>query len=75
MQTPDSRWRRWSRGRGRWAAALAALVVLAGAGTWTAAADDSAPAVQRKDRMMRVDGVSIDTSYFTSGVRSAGPPC
>ncbi|MFE9962317.1 alpha/beta fold hydrolase [Streptomyces sp. NPDC005525] len=67
MQTPDSRWRRWTRGRGRWAAALAALVVLAGAGTWTAAADDSAPAMHREDRMMRVDGVSIDTSYFTSG--------
>ncbi|MDF6042540.1 alpha/beta fold hydrolase [Streptomyces sp. JH14] len=67
MQTPDSRWRRWTRGRARWAAALAALVVLAGAGTWTAAADDGAPAVHREDRMMRMDGVPIDTSYFTSG--------
>ncbi|THA28850.1 alpha/beta fold hydrolase [Streptomyces sp. A1277] len=41
--------------------------MLAGAGTWTAVADDSAPAVHREDRMMRVDGVSLDTSYFTSG--------
>ncbi|THA72394.1 alpha/beta fold hydrolase [Streptomyces sp. A0958] len=41
--------------------------MLAGAGTWTAVADDSAPAVHREDRMMRVDGVSLDTSYFTTG--------
>ncbi|MFB7951994.1 alpha/beta fold hydrolase [Streptomyces sp. NPDC056045] len=41
--------------------------MLAGAGTWTAAADDGAPAVHRKDRTMRFDGVSIDTSYFTTG--------
>ncbi|MFF3176278.1 alpha/beta fold hydrolase [Streptomyces sp. NPDC057900] len=41
--------------------------MLAGAGTWTAVADDSAPAVHRQDRMMRIDGVSIDTSYFTTG--------
>ncbi|MGW1227670.1 alpha/beta fold hydrolase [Streptomyces sp. NPDC002530] len=40
---------------------------MAGAGTWTAAAaDDGAPAVHRQDRMMRVDGVSLDTSYFTA---------
>ncbi|WP_327246274.1 alpha/beta fold hydrolase [Streptomyces sp. NBC_01320] len=67
MQTPDSRWRRWTRKRSRWAAAVAALVVLAGAGTWTAVADDRAPAVHREDRTMRIDGVSLDTSYFTSG--------
>ncbi|TXS03699.1 alpha/beta fold hydrolase [Streptomyces sp. col6] len=41
--------------------------MLAGAGTWTAVADDSGPAVHRQDRMMRVDGVSLDTSYFTAG--------
>ncbi|MFE7615164.1 alpha/beta fold hydrolase [Streptomyces sp. NPDC057496] len=41
--------------------------MLAGAGTWTAAADDGTPAVHRKDRTMRFDGVSIDTSYFTTG--------
>ncbi|MGW8886450.1 alpha/beta fold hydrolase [Streptomyces sp. NPDC055749] len=68
MDSPTSRWRpRLPRKRGRWAAGLAALVVLAGGGTWTAVADDSAPAVQREDRMLRMDGVPIDTSYFTSG--------
>ncbi|MGW2176492.1 alpha/beta fold hydrolase [Streptomyces sp. NPDC001732] len=41
--------------------------MLAGAGTWTAAADDDAPAVHRQDRTMRFDGVPIDTSYFTTG--------
>ncbi|MFF1915532.1 alpha/beta fold hydrolase [Streptomyces sp. NPDC058239] len=71
METPIARTSRWRRllprKRGRWAAGLAALVVLAGAGTWTATADDGGPAVHRQDRMMRVDGVSIDTSYFTTG--------
>lgn len=55
------------RGRGRWVAGLAALAVLAGAGAWNAAADDGGPAVHRQDRMMKADGVSIDTSYFTAG--------
>ncbi|MFD7865592.1 alpha/beta fold hydrolase [Streptomyces sp. NPDC059783] len=71
METPTARPSRWRRllprSRGRWAAGIAALAVLAGAGTWTAVADDSAPAVHRQDRMMRVDGVSLDTSYFTTG--------
>ncbi|WP_326736236.1 alpha/beta fold hydrolase [Streptomyces sp. NBC_01022] len=71
METPIARTSRWRRllprSRSRWAAGIAALVVLAGAGTWTAVADDSAPAVHRQDRMMRVDGVSVDTSYFTTG--------
>ncbi|MFF1921995.1 alpha/beta fold hydrolase [Streptomyces sp. NPDC058221] len=73
MEIPHARTSRWrrllprARARGRWAAGIAALVVLAGAGTWTATADDSAPAVHRQDRMMRIDGVSIDTSYFTTG--------
>ncbi|MFJ5843661.1 alpha/beta fold hydrolase [Streptomyces sp. NPDC092903] len=71
METPHARASRWRRllprARGRWAAGIAAFVVLAGAGTWTAVADDSAPAVHRQDRMMRIDGVSIDTSYFTTG--------
>lgn len=71
METPIARTSRWRRllprARGRWAAGIAALVVLAGAGTWTAVADDGAPAVHRQDRMMRVDGVSLDTSYFTTG--------
>ncbi|WP_128802859.1 MULTISPECIES: CocE/NonD family hydrolase [unclassified Streptomyces] len=48
-------------------AAGAAVVVLAGAGTWTAVASDGKPAVHRTDRLMAIDGVKIDTSYFTSG--------
>ncbi|MGQ4360130.1 alpha/beta fold hydrolase [Streptomyces sp. SAS_272] len=49
-------------------AAAAAVVVLAGAGTWTAvASDDDTPAVHRADRVMAVDGVRLDTSYFTAG--------
>ncbi|MGW0779678.1 alpha/beta fold hydrolase [Streptomyces sp. NPDC002913] len=68
MEKPTSRWRhRLPRTRGRWAAVVAALAVLAGAGTWTAVADDSVPSVQRHDRMMKMNGVSVDTSYFTSG--------
>ncbi|WP_017237211.1 alpha/beta fold hydrolase [Streptomyces sp. SS] len=49
----------------RWAAVTAALAVLAGAGTWTAAASDDPPPVHRADRMLSVDGVRLDTSYFT----------
>nr|PPQ62302.1 ABC transporter ATP-binding protein [Streptomyces sp. QL37] len=41
--------------------------MLVGAGTWTAVADDSPPTVHRQDRMMKMNGVSVDTSYFTSG--------
>ncbi|MFE7442788.1 CocE/NonD family hydrolase, partial [Streptomyces chartreusis] len=49
-------------------AAAAAVVVIAGAGTWTvASADDDAPAVRRADRVMDMgDGVRVDTSYFTA---------
>jgi ABC-2 type transport system ATP-binding protein len=48
-------------------AAGAAVVVLAGAGTWTAVASDDAPPVRRTDRFMAMgDGVRIDTSYFTT---------
>ncbi|MFE3266499.1 CocE/NonD family hydrolase [Streptomyces sp. NPDC059215] len=56
-------------GRRRWTtAAVAAVAVLAGAGTWTAAASDDGPAVHRADRVMAMrDGVRIDTSYFTAG--------
>ncbi|MFR9798293.1 CocE/NonD family hydrolase [Streptomyces sp. MS06] len=53
------------RGRRRAAAAAAALAVLAGAGTWTAAASDDPAPVHRADRIMAVDGVRLDTSYFT----------
>ncbi|WP_435225851.1 alpha/beta fold hydrolase [Streptomyces sp. Tue6028] len=62
--------RTWPGTRGRFAAAAAALAVLAGAGTWTAVASDDAPAVHRADRVMAMSGgVRVDTSYFT-----AGPP-
>lgn len=68
MEKPTSRWRhRLPRTPGRWAAVVAALAVLVGAGTWTAAADDSNPSVHRQDRMMKMNGVSVDTSYFTTG--------
>ncbi|POX52477.1 ABC transporter ATP-binding protein [Streptomyces sp. Ru72] len=53
------------------AAVVAVLLVLAGVGTWTAAASDDTPAVHRSDRVMDMGGgVRIDTSFFTSG--SAG---
>ncbi|MBR8641774.1 CocE/NonD family hydrolase [Streptomyces tuirus] len=49
-------------------AAGAAVVVLAGAGTWTAVADDEVPPVHHTDRLLNTqDGVRIDTSFFTSG--------
>ncbi|MFF5188226.1 alpha/beta fold hydrolase [Streptomyces sp. NPDC000345] len=47
--------------------AAAAVVVLAGAGTWAAAASsDDTRTVRRADRVMDVDGVRLDTSYYTS---------
>jgi ABC-2 type transport system ATP-binding protein len=58
---------RLPRPRGRWFAGIAAFAVLAGAGTWTAVADDAAPAVHREDRVHSMPGAKIDTSYFTSG--------
>lgn len=67
LRLPGARWLRSRRPR-RVIAAAAAVVVLAGAGTWTAVASDDAPAVRRADRVMAVgDGVRIDTSYFTAG--------
>ncbi|MFC8147635.1 CocE/NonD family hydrolase [Streptomyces paradoxus] len=49
-------------------AAGAAVVVLAGAGTWTAVAGDEAPPVHRGDRVQDMgDGIRIDTSFFTAG--------
>ncbi|WP_149548429.1 alpha/beta fold hydrolase [Streptomyces marokkonensis] len=67
LRLPGSRWLRSRRPR-RLTAAAAAVVVLAGAGTWTAVASDDVPAVRRADRVMAVgDGVRIDTSYFTAG--------
>lgn len=61
------------RRRDRLLAGAAALAVVAGAGTWTAAAaSDDAPAVHRQDRMVNMPGsngpdVAVDTSYFTAG--------
>ncbi|MFF4791429.1 CocE/NonD family hydrolase [Streptomyces sp. NPDC001276] len=55
-------------------AAGAAVVVLAGAGTWTAIASDDPPPVHRSDRMMTTgDGVRIDTSYFTPATPGRHP--
>ncbi|MEV6618334.1 CocE/NonD family hydrolase [Streptomyces sp. NPDC051051] len=48
-------------------AAAAAVAVLAAGGTWTAVASDDAPPVHRADRVMAVNGVRLDTSWFTSG--------
>ncbi|MEG3628733.1 CocE/NonD family hydrolase [Streptomyces poriticola] len=54
--------------------AVAAFVVLAGAGTWTAVADDDAPPVHRADRVMSMgEGVRLDTSYFTAGPEGRRP--
>ncbi|GAA3144514.1 alpha/beta fold hydrolase [Streptomyces rectiviolaceus] len=58
-------------------AAVAAVVLLAGAGTWTAVASDDGPAVHREDRMMQMPGAGgakIDTSYFTAGDASKKRP-
>lgn len=59
--------------RRRLLATAAALAVLIGAGTWTAAASDDAPSVHREDRAMAMpaagaaSSAKIDTSYFTAG--------
>ncbi|MEU9382418.1 CocE/NonD family hydrolase [Streptomyces sp. NPDC048279] len=41
-------------------------VVLAGVGTWTALASDDPAPVHRSDKVMAVDGVRLDTSFFTT---------
>lgn len=48
--------------------------MLAAAGTWTAVASDKPPEVHRADRVMAVDGVKLDTSYFTAGGTDARRP-
>jgi ABC-2 type transport system ATP-binding protein len=40
--------------------------VLVGAGTWTAVASDDPSPVHRSDKVMAVDGVRLDTSFFTT---------
>jgi len=52
----------------------AAVVTLAGAGTWNAMASDGRPPVERADRTFDMPGAKIDTSYFTSGSRSVKRP-
>jgi ABC-2 type transport system ATP-binding protein len=64
---------RLPRPRGRWLTGVAAFAVLAGAGTWTAVADDSAPTVHREDRVQELPGAKIDTSYFTTGGKERRP--
>ncbi|CAL9565715.1 Vitamin B12 import ATP-binding protein BtuD [Streptomyces sp. enrichment culture] len=45
---------------------MAAALVLAGAGTWTAAvASDDTRAVRRSEHVLAVDGARLDTSYVT----------
>ncbi|MFI1013164.1 alpha/beta fold hydrolase [Streptomyces sp. NPDC020965] len=62
------------RRRGRWLAGAAAVAVLVGAGTWTAVADDSAPAVHREDQVRTMPGAKIDTSWFTAGDKDERRP-
>src|SRR5690606_26263810 len=67
LRLPGLRWFRSLRPRGALAAG-AAVVVLAGAGTYGVIASDEPPSVRRADRVMTMgDGVRIDTSYFTAG--------
>ncbi|MFF9867996.1 alpha/beta fold hydrolase [Streptomyces sp. NPDC013953] len=65
MQIRLPRLPRPARGR-RAAAAATAVALLAGAGTWTAAAADDEPAVQREDTVLDMPGARIDTSFFTA---------
>ena len=51
----------------RWTALAAVLAVLAGGGTWVAAASDRPPPVHRADRVLDLPGARIDTSYYTAG--------
>ncbi|MEU9027299.1 alpha/beta fold hydrolase [Streptomyces sp. NPDC048383] len=56
------------RRRDRLLSGVTAFAVLAGAGTWTAAAaSGDAPAVRRQDQVLALPGAGIDTSYFTAG--------
>ncbi|WP_438310086.1 CocE/NonD family hydrolase [Streptomyces sp. HUAS TT3] len=61
------------RGRNRLLAGAAALAVVAGAGTWTAAAPGGEPPVRREDRVLQSAGTGIDTSYFTAPGRQKRP--
>src|SRR3954454_22017496 len=74
MDLRPSRLRGLLRTPRRALAAGAAVVVLAGAGTWTAVASDEKPPVHRTDRLMSMDGVKIDTSYFPPPSPVGGHP-
>ncbi|WP_414167255.1 alpha/beta fold hydrolase [Streptoverticillium reticulum] len=55
-------------GRRRLLAAVSAVAVLAGIGTWTVAeAAGGDPPVHREDRFLSMPGARVDTSFFTSG--------
>ncbi|MCA1220433.1 alpha/beta fold hydrolase [Streptomyces sp. 8L] len=62
------------RPHARWTAVLAVLVVLVGAGTWTAvaASGGGVPAVHRADRFMDMPGARIDTSFFVADTGPGG---
>ncbi|MGW7820182.1 CocE/NonD family hydrolase [Streptomyces puniciscabiei] len=66
-------WRGLLKGPRRLVAAAAAVVVLAGAGTWTAAASGDTPPPHRTDQVMAVDGVRLDTSFFTPATAGRHP--
>ncbi|MCB5181316.1 alpha/beta fold hydrolase [Streptomyces antimicrobicus] len=53
--------------RGRLLAGAAALAVVAGAGTWTAAGSGEPPPVHREDTVLEMPDAAVDTSYFTAG--------
>ncbi|MFI2200858.1 alpha/beta fold hydrolase [Streptomyces sp. NPDC020192] len=62
------------KGPRRLTAAAAAVVVLAGAGTWTvAAASDDPQTVRVSDQVLAVDGVRLDTSFFTPATAGRHP--
>ncbi|MEH0423518.1 alpha/beta fold hydrolase [Streptomyces sp. B21-083] len=75
LRMPGLRGARPRRPRRLIAGVAVAVVLLAGAGTWTAVASDDAPAVHRADRVMDVGGgVRIDTSFFTAGSDTSRRP-
>ncbi|QES46827.1 ABC transporter ATP-binding protein [Streptomyces venezuelae] len=61
------------RRRHRALAGAAALAVLAGAGAWTVAASEDAPAVHRTDQVLDMAGTGIDTSYYVAPTGARRP--
>ncbi|MFD9263833.1 hypothetical protein, partial [Streptomyces sp. NPDC059538] len=63
------------RRRDRLLAGAAALAVVAGAGTWTAAfASDDAPPVHREDQVQCQPRAGVDTPYIKTGGGAEEPP-